>query len=147
MLVAATPFPANAHKCTIKKLKAVAKKEYGLLVCSSKAVKIGDPSILDACVAKVKTKFAASFANAETCVGLAEDCEAIVDESCIPALLRRPCSRRRRCTRRYRARTAAVAAAVATTAVVVAAPSVDPASASWSLAAAARATPRRTRPR
>jgi hypothetical protein len=81
MLVAATPFPANADKCTITKLKAVAKKEYGLLVCSSKAVKIGDPSILDACVTKVKTKFAASFAKAETCAGLAEDCEAIVDES------------------------------------------------------------------
>ena len=86
VIVAATPFSAYADKCTISKLKAVAKKEYGLLGCSAKAVKVGDPSVLDACVAKVTSKFTTSFAKAGTCAGEESDCTVIVDESCIPAV-------------------------------------------------------------
>ena len=55
-LVVAMPFPAQADKCTTAKLKALAKKESGLLGCSAKVAKIGDPSVGPACVAKVVTK-------------------------------------------------------------------------------------------
>src|SRR6185436_5608759 len=70
---------AHADKCTAKKLKAVAKKEAGLLNCRSKAVKKGDASLLAPCVAKVENKYAAAFAKAGSCGGNQNICECLAD--------------------------------------------------------------------
>ena len=71
---------ARADKCTGLRLKAIAKKEYGLLVCQSKVAQKGDPSLEAACDAKVLGKFSASFAKSGACSGVQADCEAIADD-------------------------------------------------------------------
>ena len=71
--------PARADKCTGAKLKAVAKKESGLLGCQSKVAKKGDPSGLTACGQKVSGKFSLAFAKAGTCGGDQMRCEDIAD--------------------------------------------------------------------
>ena len=85
VLLAIVAAPAHADKCTGKKLKAIGKKEGGLLGCHSKVASKGDPSSLAACVSKVEVKYAAAFAKAGSCSGdqavcecLAENCEAAV---------------------------------------------------------------------
>ena len=71
---------ARADKCTGLRLKAIAKKEYGLLLCQSKVAQKGDPSLEAACDAKVLGKFSASFAKSGACSGVQADCEAIADD-------------------------------------------------------------------
>src|SRR5262249_13758768 len=72
--------PARADKCTGLKLKAIGKREAGLLTCQSKAAQRGDTSILAECEAKVVAKFSASFAKTGTCSGVQMDCEDIADD-------------------------------------------------------------------
>ncbi|HJW68119.1 MAG TPA: hypothetical protein VJ829_02045 [Candidatus Binatia bacterium] len=71
---------AQADKCTSLRLKAIAKKEAGLLTCESKVAQKGDPSLLTACRDKVLTKFSTSFAKSGTCQGLQADSESIADD-------------------------------------------------------------------
>lgn len=78
-LLATAVAPARADKCTGTKLKAVAKKESGLLGCQSKVAKKGDASGLTACEQKVSDKFALAFAKAGSCAGDQMRCEDIAD--------------------------------------------------------------------
>lgn len=86
LLVATAP-AAHADKCTSAKLKAIAKRESGLLACSAKSAKTGDASGEAACIGKVTAKFDAAFAKAGTCTGIATDCGTIVDDQCVPGVL------------------------------------------------------------
>ena len=72
--------PARADKCTSLKLKAIGKKEAGLLTCQSKVAQRGDTSILMACENKVVAKFTASFGKSGTCTGVQADSETIADD-------------------------------------------------------------------
>src|SRR5438093_435815 len=78
--LALTAGTAVADKCTAAKLKAIGKKESGLLACQAKVATKGDPSLQAACDAKVLGKFATAFAKAGTCPGMQSDCEAIADD-------------------------------------------------------------------
>jgi hypothetical protein len=71
---------AQADKCTSLRLKAIAKKEAGLLTCESKVAQKGDPSLLTACQNKVLAKFSTSFAKSGTCSGVQADSETIADD-------------------------------------------------------------------
>ena len=71
--------PARADKCTGAKLKAVGKKESGLLGCQSKVAKTGDSSGLSACEQKVSGKFSVAFGKAGSCAGDQMRCEDIAD--------------------------------------------------------------------
>ncbi len=74
--------PAHADKCTGAKLKAVGKKEAGLLDCQAKAAATGAPPGpgLAVCEAIVKSKFSTAFGKAGTCaVGDEMTCEDIAD--------------------------------------------------------------------
>jgi hypothetical protein len=78
--LALLPDAAQADKCLSTKLKAIAKKEAGLLGCQATAAKKGDPSGVAACDAKVMAKFNTNFAKAGTCAGDLAVCEAIADD-------------------------------------------------------------------
>ena len=82
--LALTAGTAMADKCTAAKLKAIAKKEKGLLACQAKVAATGDASLQSACDAKVVAKFADTFANIAAklgaCSGVLGDCEAIADD-------------------------------------------------------------------
>ena len=71
---------AQADKCTSLRLKAIAKKEAGLLTCESKVAQKGDPSLLTPCKDKVVAKFSTSFAKSGSCSGVQADSEAIADD-------------------------------------------------------------------
>ena len=72
--------PARAdNKCTGAKLKAVGKKEAGLLGCQAKVAATGDSSGLSACEMKVRTKFSAAFTKAGACAGDETMCENVAD--------------------------------------------------------------------
>jgi hypothetical protein len=71
--------PANADKCTGAKLKAISKKEAGLLGCQAKVAAKNDSSGLFACETKVMEKFGAAFAKAGVCAGDQMTCENIAD--------------------------------------------------------------------
>jgi hypothetical protein len=81
--------PVHADKCTGAKLKAVGKKEAGLLTCRSKVAARNDTSHLSACETKVTGKFSTAFARAGACVGDEARCEDIADscDSAVAALL------------------------------------------------------------
>jgi hypothetical protein len=79
ILLAVVAPPAHADKCTGKKLKAIGKKEYGLLACQAKVAKTGDSSGLSACEMKVMDKFAAAFTKAGACAGDQTTCENMAD--------------------------------------------------------------------
>src|SRR5262245_33093792 len=81
--------PASADKCTGAKLKAIANKESGSLVCHAKVARSGDSSSLAACEAKVAAKFGTGFGKAEldlgpcpgdqvSCNNLSDTCESTV---------------------------------------------------------------------
>src|ERR1041384_7667501 len=78
--LALTAGPADADKCTSKKLKAIGKKEAGLLKCQAKVALKGDPSIQAECDAKVVAKFTKVFDGAGACAGVHADCEAVADD-------------------------------------------------------------------
>ncbi len=69
VLLAVGAAPAHADKCTGAKLKAVGKKDSGLLGCQAKVAATGDSSGLAARETKAMGKFAAAFAKAGTCAG------------------------------------------------------------------------------
>jgi len=71
--------PARADKCTGAKLKAIAKKEAGLLGCQAKVAAKNDTSKLATCESKVKGTFAAAFGKAGTCDGDQTTCESLAD--------------------------------------------------------------------
>src|SRR3989442_10666515 len=71
---------ATADQCTGAKLKAVGKKEAGLLKCQAKIALKGDPSLQAECDAKVIAKFTKGFDKAGTCAGVHADCESIADD-------------------------------------------------------------------
>src|SRR5437667_12291932 len=81
--------PAHADKCTGAKLKAIGKKESGLLRCQSKVAATGDSSHLSACEIKAMTKFTAAFAKAGACAGDQTTCENLADgcESTVAAAM------------------------------------------------------------
>jgi hypothetical protein len=70
---------AQADKCGGAKLKAVGKKEAGLLGCQSKVAATNDTSGLSACESKVMGKFAAAFGKAGACAGDQTVCENFAD--------------------------------------------------------------------
>src|ERR1700731_3984685 len=70
---------ANADKCTSAKLKAIGKKESGLLGCQSKVAAKNDTSGLSACETKVKGTFSTAFGKAGACVGDETTCEDKAD--------------------------------------------------------------------
>jgi hypothetical protein len=78
-LVAFGAAPAGADQCTRAKLKAIGKKESGLLACQARVAASGDSSGLSACESKVRTKFGHAFGNAGTCMGDQTACESIAD--------------------------------------------------------------------
>lgn len=87
-LFAVSATPVRADKCTSAKLKAIGKKEAGLLSCQAKVATTGDSSGLSACEAKVSSKFATAFAKAGACAGAestcdthASDCETAVSNA------------------------------------------------------------------
>ncbi len=75
----ATAAPARADKCTGAKLKAVGKKEAGLLGCQAAMAKTNDASGLAACETKVKGKFFTVFGKAGSCIGDEMTCEDEAD--------------------------------------------------------------------
>jgi hypothetical protein len=79
VLVAIAAAPTRADKCTGAKLKAIGKKEDGLLGCQAKVAATNDSSGLAACEGKVMGKFAAAFAKAGTCAGDQTTCENVAD--------------------------------------------------------------------
>jgi hypothetical protein len=79
VLVLLVVAPAHADKCTGAKLKAVGKKESGLLGCQSKVAAKNDSSGLAACEMKVSVKFSAAFGKAGSCAGDEMRCEDIAD--------------------------------------------------------------------
>ena len=68
-LVALGAAPTGADQCTRAKLKAIGKKESGLLACQARVAASGDSSGLSACESKVMAKFSHAFGNAGTCTG------------------------------------------------------------------------------
>jgi hypothetical protein len=71
---------AAADKCASAKLKAVAKREAGLLSCQAKVAGKGDPTLQTACDGKVMTKFDAAIMHAGTCMlPVQSDCVDIAD--------------------------------------------------------------------
>src|SRR5262245_45644047 len=89
VIALATSGTARADKCTGAKLKAVGKKEAGLLACESKVAAKNDTSGLAACRSKVIAKFSTAFAKAGSCPGDQTRCEDIADgcDSAIAAFL------------------------------------------------------------
>ncbi len=71
--------PARADKCIGAKLKAVGKKESGLLSCQSKIAATGSSSSLAPCETKIKGKFVTTFGKAGTCAGDEMTCEDMAD--------------------------------------------------------------------
>src|SRR5262245_56174572 len=78
-LVALGAAPARADQCARAKLKAIGKKESGLLACQAKVAASGDSSGLSACESKVMAKFRNAFGNAGPCMGDQTVCESIAD--------------------------------------------------------------------
>jgi hypothetical protein len=72
---------AHADRCTSVKLKAIGKKEAGLLVCQAKVAATNDTSGLMACETKLMGKFTAAFGKAGACAGDQTLCEN-VGETC-----------------------------------------------------------------
>ena len=79
LLTVPTAGSAAGDKCVGLKLKALGKKESGLVGCQAKVATKGDPTLAAACESKVIAKFQASFAKAGTCSGVEADCEDIAD--------------------------------------------------------------------
>jgi len=82
MTLLAVPASAHAGGCNLPaKLKAVGKKEFGLLRCQSRVAATGDSSGLGACEAKVSGKFRAAFGTTGLCgaPGNPTPCEDIID--------------------------------------------------------------------
>ena len=72
--------PASADKCLQSKIKAIAQKEVGLLLCSSKEATKGVASVEPGCIAKVRNKFAKAYDKVVGCsTPPAAQCESIAD--------------------------------------------------------------------
>ncbi len=78
-LLAIAAAPARADRCTAAKLKAIGRKEAGLLGCYSTATAKGDASGVATCVAKVEGRYGSVFARAGSCSGDATVCESIAE--------------------------------------------------------------------
>ena len=76
---------AGAERCTAAKLKAIGRKESGLLGCQAKVATTNDSSGLTDCETRVTTRFSTAFANAGSCVGDQVTCEDIADR-CVMAV-------------------------------------------------------------
>jgi hypothetical protein len=72
--------PARADKCTGAKLKAISKREAGLIKCQAKVASTGLPLLQAACDTKVTTKFTSAFTKVGSCDGLEADCAATSDD-------------------------------------------------------------------
>jgi len=75
----------TTEKCMGAKLKALAKKEAGLLTCRAKVAATGDSAGLGACQQKVMLKFTTAFGKAGSCAGDQTQCESYA-ESCDTAM-------------------------------------------------------------
>jgi streptogramin lyase len=75
----------TTEKCMGAKLKALAKKEAGLLTCEAKVAATGDSAGLGACQQKVMLKFTTAFGKAGSCAGDQTQCESDA-ESCDSAM-------------------------------------------------------------
>jgi streptogramin lyase len=69
----------TTNTCMGKKLKTLAKKESGLLVCQAKVAATGDSWGLSACETKVSGKFDAAFTKAGACAGDQTRCKDFAD--------------------------------------------------------------------
>ena len=76
---------AASTTCMGAKLKALAKKEAGLLTCRAKVAATGDSAGLEACQQKVILKFTTAFGKAGSCAGDQTQCESDAD-SCDTAM-------------------------------------------------------------
>ena len=65
--------------CLAGKLRAVGKKEAGLLTCEAKVAARGDASTLPGCEAKASAKFSSAMARYTGCSGTTPDCETAAD--------------------------------------------------------------------
>jgi hypothetical protein len=79
LLLAFGARPACADQCTGAKLRAVGKKESGLLRCQATVAVTNSTLGLTACEGTVKGKFSTAFGKAGTCVGDEMTCESIAD--------------------------------------------------------------------
>src|SRR5690242_3109886 len=78
------PGTAHASKCIAAKIKAIGKKEAGLLACSAKEALKGIPAVEPACTTKVRGKFTSAYNKpvgcsappAAQCESIADDCQA-----------------------------------------------------------------------
>jgi hypothetical protein len=91
-LIAAGPGPASADKCNGAKVKAIGKKESGLLGCSGKEATKGTAAVQPTCNDKVSGKFVAKYDKPTGCVPAAPSdstCETAADacQSAIRAAL------------------------------------------------------------
>src|SRR5262249_7209422 len=73
------PAHAQRNKCLAGKLKAIGKKENGLLACDAKAAAVGDPLSVLPCRIKVATKVASAFGKLSGCTGTEMDCANLAD--------------------------------------------------------------------
>jgi hypothetical protein len=89
MAVAWVGSVAASTTCMGAKLKALAKKEAGLLTCRAKVAATGDSAGLMACQQKVVGKFTTAFGKAGSCAGDQNQCESDADscDSAMAALL------------------------------------------------------------
>ncbi len=82
-LVLPTGRPANAQtggKCLAGKLRAIGKKERGLLNCEAKVAATGDNSRLLSCQTKVSGNFTNAMAKYTGCSGSTPNCEMAADD-------------------------------------------------------------------
>jgi hypothetical protein len=89
VVLAVGAVPARGDKCSGAKLKAIGKKEAGLLTCQANVAAKNDTSGLMACESKVKGKFSTAFGKAGACVANETTCEDIADacDSAVAAFL------------------------------------------------------------
>src|SRR5437867_11440673 len=82
VLCAAVPASARGNSCLAAKLKAIGKKESGLLGCSAKGATVG-ASAESACIAKVDGKFIHAYDKPTGCTPPAppdSQCETLADD-------------------------------------------------------------------
>jgi len=80
VLIAVGAAPARADKCTAVKVKAIGKKESGLLSCYAKLAASGDPANYAPCVGKVEGKYFRAFSKAGSCAGFQDNCETVAQD-------------------------------------------------------------------
>ena len=84
-------------RCLSAKLKAIARKEAGLLSCFAKVAAKGRATTLGACVQKVHGRYVAAFTKAGSCGGDDITCECLAENCAIDVRLALPDAGPSRC--------------------------------------------------